>query len=219
MKVRSAVFFCLAACAAGYVSSAGIFICTPEDGRVWQTAFDTSSPLTWRWEKSAVTATLTVSNLLMKTQSSEIISREANADYASYALDYSAGAVPCGEALYDLVLVQKDASDNVVDTQTARIARLPDAFTVETAKRLKRLEYSRLVAYDAGWSKSTMAADHASFTFTPARGNAVTESLAGVGGYFPINRAKGRLSLDFDDFETVWTADVVPSGRLQVILR
>ena len=219
MKGKMAVFICLATCAAVHVSSAGTMILTPEDGRVWQTVFDAASPLSWRWEESAATATLTVSNLLRKTHASEVVARAENAAYGSYALGYAAGAVPCGEALYDVVLVQRDASDNVVDTQTARLARLPAAFAVETSNRLARLESPRPVAYDAGWAKSTEGAEHASYTFTPAGGLSATESLAGVGGYFPVDDVAGRLAVDFDDMANVWAADIVPKGRLLLILR
>ena len=201
------------------LSTFGETILSPSDVRVWQTVFEPSTPLTWRWETAAASARLTVSNLLDKAAPSvSMVARASAAVEGSYAINYAAGAVSCGEALYDVVLEQLDGGEAVLDTQTARLAYLPVTFDVQVERRLGRIESPRLVAYDAGWTNVTEDASSASFSFTPAMGVAVVERLPEVSGHFAVGDVAGRLAVDFDGLPTVWASDIVPKqGAILIV--
>ena len=79
-------------------SSEATIVRAVDDGRTWQTVFDTSAPLEWRWADGAVSAQVTASNLLRKTVTTATVTKAENAKYGSYALDYAAAAhdAPCG---------------------------------------------------------------------------------------------------------------------------
>ena len=205
--------------AAASAVAAGVTILPPSDARVWQTVFESSQPLSWRWEGEAASATLTVSNLLTSGVETIPVPRSAGARNGACAIAYAAGAAPCGEALYDVVLRQLDAGDAVIDTQTARLAYLPEAFTLVKERHLGIAESARPVAYDSAWTNATENAAGASFTFTPREGSAATESLIGTSGYFAAGRRYGHLALDFDDLPTIWTADLAPRRGTALSIR
>ena len=218
MKMKKAAISGLFALTVACGAQAGALILSPEDGRVWQTVFNPSAPLEWRWEDSAVSAAVIVSNLLSGANATTTVQRVSGTTYGSYALDYAAGAVSCGEALYDVVLVQLGEGENVLDTQTSRLSYLPAAFTVDT-KRLGRLESRRLVAYDAAWTNVTKNAMSSAFTFTPERGAAVEVELGGSGGYFAIGAVAGVLELKFDGQDATWTAGIAPRRGFAFAIR
>lgn len=200
--------------------AAGATILPASDTRVWQTVFDPSQPLTWRWEDSATSATLTVSNLLSGAKASAVeIERVDGAVNGTYALDYPAGAVSCGEALYDVVLAQLDEGGTVLDSQTARLAYLPGSFPVVAERRLGRMESARIAAYDSAWTDTTADAASASYTFTPTGDSADTKVLPSVSGYFAVGCRAGHLALGFDALLAVWEADLELKPGMRLIVR
>ena len=205
--------------AAVSAAAVGATILPPSDARVWQTVFDPSQPLAWRWETGAASATLTISNLLTGTEvATAAVGRAEGEPYGSYALNPAAGASPFGETLYDVVLRQLDASDAVLDVETARLAYLPGNFAVVKDRHLGILDSPRIAAYDSGWTNVTAHATSAFYTFTPRGGSAATVELAGASGYFAV-RKTGQLSLGFDELSAVWTADIASRRGSAIILR
>ena len=169
-----------------------------DDGRIWQTVFDPSAPLEWRWADGAVSATVTVTNALFGTVDAPIVvTRTANAKYGSVAMPNPARSGDTGEGLADVVLVQLDSGDNVLSSECARLAFLPGAdggaFTVNAQQSMGS---PRVVPYDAAWTNVAVSA--VACTFTPDGGVAQGIPLAGLGGYFPFAPADGTLSLLFD---------------------
>lgn len=199
-------------------SSEATIVRAVDDGRTWQTVFDMSAPLEWRWADGAVSAQVTVSNLLRKTVATATVTKAENAKYGSYVLDYTAGAHDSGEALYDVVLVQRDGSECAVETQTARLAALPESFTVAKSSLLAKVKGRRTVAYDAAWSDDTAGTTGAYLAFKPAKGEAIEVDLAGTGGYFPSPKENGTLTLGFDS-KPVWTGNVLLVGGLLLLFR
>ena len=199
-------------------SSEATIVRAVDDGRIWQTVFDTSAPLEWRWADGAVSAQVTVSNLLRKTVATVTVPKAENVKYGSYVLDYAAGAHDSGEALYDVVLVQRNGSECAVETQIARLAALPESFTVAKSSSLAKVKGRRTVAYDAAWSDDTAGATSAYLAFESAKGEAIEVDLAGTGGYFPSPKENGTLTLGFDS-KPVWTGNVLLVGGLLLLFR
>ena len=113
MKRRKKAIALAAVFAAGvWAAFAGPVILSHEDGRVWQTVFDPSAPLEWRWVDGAESATVTVTNALFGTVDAPIVvTRTANAKYGSVAMPNPARSGDTGEGLVDVVLVQLDSGD------------------------------------------------------------------------------------------------------------
>ena len=135
-------------------------ILAKDDGRVWQTVFNPSAPLEWRWVDYAASATVTVTNVLFGTTDAPIVvTRTANATYGSVAMPNPARSGDTGEGLADVVLVQQDSVDNVLSSECARLAFLPSAdggsFTVNVRQTM---ESPRIVPYDTAWTNATVSA-------------------------------------------------------------
>jgi len=199
MKRRKKAMVLAAVFAAGvWAAFAGPVILSHEDGRVWQTVFDPSAPLEWRWSDDAASATVVVTNVLFGTVGAPVVvARAANAKYGSVAMPNPARSGDTGEGLADVVLVQLDSGDNVLSSECARLAFLPGAdggaFTVNAQQSMGS---PRVVPYDAAWTNVAVSA--VACTFTPDGGVAQGIPLAGLGGYFPFAPADGTLSLLFD---------------------
>ncbi len=169
-----------------------------DDGRIWQTVFDPSAPLEWRWVDGAESATVTVTNALFGTVDAPIVvARTVNAKYGSVAMPNPARSADTGEGLVDVVLVQLDSGDNVLSSECARLAFLPGAdggaFTVNARQSM---ESPRVVPYDAAWTNAAVST--VACTFAPDDGAAQGIPLTGLSGYFPFAPADGTLSLLFD---------------------
>lgn len=206
---------CFAALAGSALS--GTLVQNKDDGRTWQTVFNPSAPLEWRWEANAASARIEVTNLLDNSVAVAAVTKGSTA-YGSHALDYAAGAGASGEALYDVVLMQLDANGAAVDVQTARLACLPASFTVAREDRLAKVKGRRTVAYDAAWKAETADATSAYLAFKPKGGSSASAALSGTGGYAPSPAESGVLTLGFDSTDA-WTGDVLLSGGLMLFFR
>ncbi len=199
MKRRTKTIALATIFAAGvWAAFADPVILSSEDGRVWQTVFDPSAPLEWRWCADAASATVTVTNALFGTVGTPIaVTRAANAKYGSVAMPNPERSADTGEGLVDVVLVQKDAGGNELQTETARLAFLPGVaggtFEINTRPAMSS---PRVASYDASWTNAAVSS--IGCTFTPRDGSPLDIPLVGLGGYFPLAPAYGMAELDFD---------------------
>ena len=198
MKRRKKAIALAVMFAAGvWAAYAGPVILSHEDGRVWQTVFDPSVPLEWRWNADAASATVVVTNVLFGTVGAPIVvAREANAKYGSVAMPNPARSADTGEGLVDVVLVQRGAGDAEISCECARLAFLPGVGGGQSTLDSKPSFGSpRVVPYDAAWTN----ADVSEVGVTLAAGGGSSRTvLDGLGGYFPIEPADATLTLDFD---------------------
>ena len=82
----------------------------PSDGRAWEVAPDASEPLVWQWAEGAVSATVTVSNVLSGATAATTVARGGGeAADGSFALPASGE----GEQLLDVTLAQTDGTATV----------------------------------------------------------------------------------------------------------
>lgn len=193
------------------VSAAAVadpMILSPENGLVWQTVFKPSDPIEWRWEDGAVSASVTVKDLISgETREAVPVARGAG-NYGSFAVTGLTVPADGGESLADITLVQFGEGDAELSTQTARLAYLPGAnggaFTVAKFNPARaRIAEPRAAAYDAAWSKDATGA--ATSVFTPNGGTPEVTELDGSGGYYPVKAEFGHLELAFGSvtlFET-----------------
>ena len=168
------------------------------NGRIWQTVFDTSAPLEWRWAAGAASATVTVTNALFGTvEGPTAVARVANAKYGSVAMPNPARRADTGEGLVDVVLAQLDGDGNELSVETARLAFLPGsaggAFGVNEKTAMAS---PRVVPYDAAWTNASVLS--VGYALTPAGGTPGSVPLAGTSGYFPLAAVDGTVELDFD---------------------
>lgn len=189
------------------------------NGRFWQTVFDESATLQWRWDIDATYAKLSVSNLLVKcpvtmTQFERIESSLAG----STTMIAPERSSETGEGLVDIVIVQYDKNDNVLAEESARLAFLPSTFTVQPVNsRFYKSVAPRLVSYDAEWKRSSADAESVALSVATDSGTAITE-LAGMSGYFALAPMAGTASLLFDE-ETTWTSVLDKPLGLIIVLR
>ena len=80
----------------------------PADGRAWEVVMDAAEPLVWQWAEGAVSATVTVSNVLSGAKSETNVARGELLD-GSYVLPQS-GA---DEQLFDVTLAHRICSGQV----------------------------------------------------------------------------------------------------------
>ena len=176
-------------------------ILSPEDGRVWQTVFHPSDPLEWRWEDGAVSATVTVTDLVAGQTREPVQVARGVGNYGSFVLTGLKAPAEGGESLADVTLVQNDEGGAVLSTQTARLAYLPGANggAITVAKfnpSRATIKESRAIADDAAWTAD--AAGDAKSVFTPeGEAEPVATELAGRSGYYPVAAKAGHLELVF----------------------
>ena len=73
----------------GVVSAMPVVYRNPADGRAWEVVMDAAEPLVWQWAEGAVSATVTVSNVL-------------------------SGRAVCGRVLLDNIVVTATPSDTCI---------------------------------------------------------------------------------------------------------
>ena len=147
----------------GLSAFAGRTIRSKSDMRLWQTVHDRAAPLTWSWEEGADSATLTFSNHVSRTTSTVEVARGmVGADHRAARGSLGAlgdRALPGGETLVDVTLVQK-AGANEVARETATLAYVDGAgggpITVRAAmdtpeRELAKLQTPRVYAFDTAW--------------------------------------------------------------------
>ena len=128
---------------------------TKADLRLWETVHDRAAPLEWSWAEGADSATLTFSNRVSRTVWSHSVSRNGSEMRGGFIET----ALPSGESLVDVTLVQKEGA-NEVARETATLAYVAGAgggpITVRAAmdtpeRELAKLQTPRVYAFDPAW--------------------------------------------------------------------
>jgi len=184
----------------------------PADARAWEVVTDASAPLVWQWADGAVSATLTVSNVLSGATSSDSVARGAAPD-GSCAIP----SVEGGEQLLDVTLAQTDGSA-VVAEQTVRlkVGGTPVVYADAAHKDFTSITEPRLYGWSDLWAEESEGASSATLMTSVKDGAAIGAwTLPSTGGYGVMsvrNTFAGRFgwmtaALAFDG-ATRWTADV-----------
>ena len=152
----------------------------PADGRTWQIVTDAAEPLVWQWAEGAVSATVTVSNVLSGAISATNVARGESRD-GSYVLPQS-GA---DEQLFDVTLAQTDGSTTVLE-QTVRL-KVGSAATVyvdASDKEFTSLTEPRIYGWSDLWSEESAGAASATLATAVKNGAAIGNwTLPATGGY------------------------------------
>ena len=185
----------------------------PADGRAWEVVLDATEPLVWQWADGAVSATVTVSNVLSGATAATTVARGESRD-GSYALPQS-GA---GEQLFDVTLVQTDGTAPVSE-QTVRL-KVGSAETVYVDvndAEYKALTDPRVYAWSDLWGEESAGAASATLATSVKNGAAIGNwTLPATGGYgamsvketFGGKRGPVTAALAFDG-TTYLTADLL----------
>ena len=185
----------------------------PADGRVWEVVLDASEPLVWQWAEGAVSATVTVSNVLSGAMSEANVSRAGSRD-GSYVLPQS-GA---DEQLFDVTLAQTDGSATVSE-QTVRL-KVGSATTVyvdANDTEFTSLTEPRIYGWSDLWAEESAGAASAALATAVKNGAAIGNwTLPSTGGYgamsvketFGGKRGPVTAALAFDG-TTFLTADLL----------
>ena len=164
----------------GVVSATPVTYRNPEDGRVWQVVTDAAEPLVWQWAEGAVSATVTVSNVLSGATSETNVARGESLD-GSYVLPQSG----VDEKLFDVTLAQTDGSATVSE-QTVRL-KVGSATTVyvdANDKEFTSLTDPRIYGWSDLWSEESAGAVSATLATAVRNGAAIgTWTLPATGGY------------------------------------
>ena len=196
----------------------------PADGRAWQVVMDAAEPLVWQWADGAVSATVTVSNVLSGAASETTVVRGESRD-GSYALPQS-GA---GEQLFDVTLVQTDGAATVSE-QTVRL-KVGSAETVyvdANDAEYKALKEPRIYGWSDLWSEESAGAASATLATAVKNGASIgTWSLPATGGYgamsvketFGGKRGPVTAALAFDGTTYLTAALIAKALGFSIIFR
>ena len=196
----------------------------PADGRTWQIITDAAEPLVWQWAEGAVSATVTVSNVLSGAASETTVARGESRD-GSYVLPQS-GA---DEQLFDVTLAQTDGTATVLE-QTVRL-KVGSAETVyvdANDAEFTSLTEPRIYGWSDLWSEESAGAASATLATAVKNGASIGNwSLPATGGYgamsvketFGGKRGPVTAALAFDG-TTFWSAELIAKGLgVYIILR
>ena len=213
--MKSRMLICLTALVVGMTSFAGKVL-PQNDGRIWQTVFDETAPLEWRWRIDAAKADVFVTNLLTKAGSMTSVTRAAGAASGSVAMPNPTRSADTGEGLVDVTLVQYGAADEILKTETARLAFLPSTILVESGKAKFGLNGApRVGAYDPKWTSAAAGVP----TLETTVGGVTTETaLPSLGGYFGLEAMEGSVAVKYDG-ESAFSADVYERHGVLLIVR
>ena len=185
----------------------------PADGRAWEVVLDASEPLVWQWADDAVSATVTVSNVLSGATSEANVARDASQD-GSYVLPQS-GA---GEQLFDVTLAQTDGTATVAEqTVRLKVGSSATVFVEAADKDFQSLTEPRVFAWSDLWAEESMGAASATLATSVKNGAAIGNwTLPATGGYgamsvketFGGKRGPVTVALAFDG-TTYLTADLL----------
>ena len=177
---RHAAALGLALLLGGTASATPVLYRNPADGRTWQIVTDAAEPLVWQWAEGAVSATVTVSNVLSGAASETTVARGESRD-GSYALPQS-GA---GEQLFDVTLAQTDGTATVSE-QTVRL-KMGSAETVyvdANDAEYKALKEPRIYGWSDLWAEESAGAASATLTTAVKNGASIGNwALPATGGY------------------------------------
>lgn len=164
----------------GAASATPVVYRDPADGRAWQVVTDAAEPLVWQWADGAVSATVTVSNVLSGAISATNVARGESRD-GSYALPQS-GA---GEQLFDVTLAQTDGAATVSE-QTVRL-KMGSAETVyvdANDAEFTSLTDPRIYGWSDLWSEESAGAASATLATAVKNGASIGNwTLPATGGY------------------------------------
>ena len=213
---RSAALALALALLHGAASATPVVYRDPTDGRAWEVVMDAAEPLVWQWADGAVSATVTVSNVLSGAASETTVVRGESRD-GSYALPQS-GA---GEQLFDVTLVQTDGAATVSE-QTVRL-KMGSAETVyvdANDAEYKALKEPRIYGWSDLWAEESAGAASATLATSVKNGSAIGNwTLPATGGYgamsvketFGGKRGPVAAELAFDG-TTFWMAELIAKG-------
>ena len=200
----------------GAVHATSVVYRNPADGRAWEVVTDAAEPLVWQWVEGAVSATVTVSNVLSGATSETNVARGESRD-GSYILPQS-GA---GEQLFDVTLAQTDGSATVSE-QTVRL-KVGSAATVyvdANDAEFTSLTDPRIYGWSDLWSEESAGAASATLATAVRNGAAIGNwTLPATGGYgamgvketFGGKRGPVTAALAFDG-TTFWMAELIAKG-------
>ncbi len=208
----------------GAASATPVVYRNPADGRTWQVVTDAAEPLVWQWSDGAVSATVTVSNVLSGATSATSVARGESRD-GSHLLPQP-GA---DEQLFDVTLVQTDGSATVSE-QTVRL-KVGSASTVyvdANDAEFTSLTDPRIYGWSDLWAEESAGAASATLATSVRNGAAIGSwTLPATGGYgamsvketFGGKRGPVTAALAFDG-TTFLTADLLAKGLgLSLIFR
>jgi hypothetical protein len=185
----------------------------PADGRAWEVVPDASEPLVWQWADGAVSATVTVSNVLSGATSEANVARDTSQD-GSCVLPQS-GA---GEQLFDVTLAQTDGTATVAEqTVRLKVGSSVTVFVDEADKDFQSLTEPRVYAWSDLWAEESAGAASATLATSVKNGAAIGNwTLPATGGYgamgvketFGGKRGPVTAALAFDG-TTYLTADLL----------
>ena len=185
------------------------------DARAWEVVTDASEPLVWQWADGAVSATVTVSNVLSGATSEANVARGGGeAVDGSCALPASGD----GEQLLDVTLAQTDGAATVAEqTVRLKVGSSATVFVDEADKDFQALTEPRVYAWSDLWAEESMGAASATLATSVKNGAAIGNwTLPATGGYgamsvketFGGKRGPVTAALAFDG-TTYWTADLL----------
>ena len=190
----------------------------PADGRAWQVVTDASEPLVWQWVEGAVSATVTVSNVLSGATSEANVARGGGE-----AVDGSC-ALPAsgeGEQLLDVTLAQTDGTATVAEqTVRLKVGSSETVFVDEADKDFQSLTEPRVYAWSDLWAEESAGAASATLATSVRNGAAIGNwTLPATGGYgamsvketFGGQRGPVTAALAFDG-TTFWMAELIAKG-------
>ena len=196
----------------------------PADGRAWEVVMDAAEPLVWQWAEGAVSATVTVSNVLSGAVSETTVARGASPD-GSYALPQSG----TGEQLFDVTLAQTDGTATVSE-QTVRL-KVGSAETVyvdANDAEFASLKEPRIYGWSDLWSEESAGAAPAALATAVKNGASIGNwTLPATDGYgamsvketFGGKRGPVTAALAFDGVTSL-TAELIAKGLgVYIILR
>ena len=187
----------------------------PADGRTWQVVTDAAEPLVWQWADGAVSATVTVSNVLSGATAATTVARGGGeAADGSFALPASGE----GEQLLDVTLAQTDGAATVAEqTVRLKVGSSATVFVDEADKDFQALTEPRVYAWSDLWAEESAGAASATLATSVRNGAAIGNwTLPATGGYgamsvketFGGKRGPVTAALAFDG-TTYLTADLL----------
>ena len=221
---RHAAALGLALLLGGTASATSVVYRSPADGRTWQVVTDAAEPLVWQWADGAVSATVTVSNVLSGAASETTVARGASPD-GSYALPQS-GA---GEQLFDVTLAQTDGTATVSE-QTVRL-KVGSAATVyvdASDAEFTSLTEPRIFGWSDLWSEESSGAASATLATAVKNGASIGNwTLPATGGYgamsvketFGGKRGPVTAELAFDGTTYLTAALIAKALGFSIIFR
>ena len=187
---------------------------------------DAAEPLVWQWCEGAVSATVTVSNVLSGATAAMTVARGGGeAADGSFALPASGE----GEQLLDVTLAQADGTATVAEqTVRLKVGSSATVFIDEADKDFQSLTEPRVYAWSDLWAEESAGAASATLATSMKNGAAIGNwALPATGGYgtmsvketFGGKRGPVTAALAFDG-TTYLTAELSAKGLgLYIIYR